>query len=147
VRRFIDRFGATLVESGMPRMPALVFVALLASDSGRLTAEELMGQLEVSRAAISGAVRYLGQVNMVVREREPGSRRDVYALPDGSWYGVVAGRERVLDRWIESTRAGIEILGAETAAGARMAESLVFFEFLRSETSAMLERWREQNET
>ncbi|MFD1046977.1 CoA-transferase, partial [Kibdelosporangium lantanae] len=39
--------------------------------------------LQVSPAAISGAVRYLTTVNMISREREPGSRRDSYALnPD-----------------------------------------------------------------
>ena len=48
----MERFGSALVDAGMPRMPALVFVALLASDSGRLTADELMEQLRVSRAAV-----------------------------------------------------------------------------------------------
>lgn len=50
--QFVERFGSALVDAGMPRMPALVFVALLASDSGRLTADELMEQLRVSRAAV-----------------------------------------------------------------------------------------------
>ena len=35
--RFIERFASVLVESGVPRMPARVFAALLADDSGRLT--------------------------------------------------------------------------------------------------------------
>ena len=57
-------------------MPARVFAALLATDSGRLTAAELAELLQISPAAVSGAVRYLTQVGMVHREREPGSRRD-----------------------------------------------------------------------
>jgi DNA-binding transcriptional regulator GbsR (MarR family) len=125
-------------------MPALVFTALLATDSGRLTADELTEQLQVSRAAISGAVRYLSQVGMLSRERQPGSRRDQYALSDDTWYELVARREQILDRWITATRAGVDALGAATPAGDRLAESLAFFEFLRKEMPALLARWREQ---
>jgi hypothetical protein len=39
-------------------------------------------------------------------------------------------------------REGVEALGADTPAGARMAESTAFFEFLQEELPALLERWR-----
>ena len=39
VARFVERFAGGLADAGMPRMPARVFVALLATDSGRLTAD------------------------------------------------------------------------------------------------------------
>lgn len=143
VERFVDRFASALVTAGMPRMPALVFVALLASDSGRLTAAQLTDELGISRSAVSGAVRYLIQVGTVRREREPGSRRDVYALLDDSWYEMVARREQLLDHWIASARVGVDALGETTPAGRRMNESMAFFEFLRAEMPAMLERWRD----
>lgn len=142
VGRFVDLFASALVDAGMPRMPALVFVALLTSDSGRLTAEELIDELGVSRSAVSGAVRYLSQMGTVRREREAGSRRDAYTLVDESWYEMVARREQLLDHWIASARAGVDALGPATPAGGRMSESLAFFEFLRAEMLAMLERWR-----
>jgi len=50
VSRFIERFAAVLTEAGIPRMPARIFAALLASDSGRLTAAELAAQLQASPA-------------------------------------------------------------------------------------------------
>ncbi len=143
VHQFVERFASALVEAGMPRMPALVFVALLATDSGRLTADELAGRLQISRAAISGAVRYLTHVGMLSRERQPGSRRDQYVLQDDTWYEIVARREQILDRWIANTRTGVEALGRATPAGERLAESVAFFEFLRKEMPALLARWRE----
>jgi len=142
VNQFVERFASALVDAGVPRMPALVFVALLATDSGRLTADELAVQLQVSRAAISGAVRYLTHVGMLHRERQPGSRREQYVLQDDTWYELVARREQLMDRWIISARAGVEALGAATPAGARLAESLAFFEFVRAEMPALLARWR-----
>ncbi len=45
VRRFIERFALTLAESGMARMPARVFAAILTADDGRCTAAELAGLL------------------------------------------------------------------------------------------------------
>ncbi len=142
VHRFVEGFASALVDGGMPHMPALVFVALLATDAGGLTANDLAAQLQVSRAAISGAVRYLGHVGLTARERQPGTRRQRYVLQNPSWYELVARREQLLDRWIANTRDGVDALGPATPAGQRLAESLAFFEFLREELHCLLARWR-----
>ncbi len=142
VLRFTERFAALLSEAGIPRMPARVFVALLTSDTGRLTAAELAERLQVSPAAISGAVRYLTQVNLAGREREPGSRRDVYGVHGDIWYEAVLRREHVLARWQAGLQDGIELVGAGTPAGDRLTETLAFFDFVQAEMPPMLERWR-----
>jgi predicted transcriptional regulator len=144
VSQFVERFGSALADAGMPRMPALAFVALLATDSGRLTADELVERLGVSRAAISGAVGYLSQVGALTRERQPGSRRDHYVVHDGVWFELVARREQLLDRWHATAESGVQALGPDTPAGARLAESAAFFAFMQAEMPAMLERWRAQ---
>ncbi|MET8570412.1 MarR family transcriptional regulator [Streptomyces sp. NPDC004783] len=146
VSRFVEGFAAQLVEAGMQRMPARVFAALLASDSGTLTSAELGEQLQVSPAAVSGAVRYLAQQHMVSREREPGSRRERYRVHSNQWYEALTNREAVLKRWQAALREGVTSLGAGTPAGRRMAETLAFFEFVDGEIAAMMERWREHRE-
>jgi hypothetical protein len=74
VLRFVERFAGGLVDAGMARMPAQVFTALLATDSGRLTAAELSELLQASPAPISDAVRYLIQLDMAAGSgsRDPG---------------------------------------------------------------------------
>ena len=139
---FVERFASVLTESGFPRMPARVFAALLATDSGRLTVAELVQMLHVSPAAISGAVRYLVQVNLASREVEPGSRRERYRVQSEIWYEAMARKDQVLERCERSLREGIEVVGRETPAGARIAKTLEFFEFLQLEMPALLERWR-----
>ncbi len=67
----------------MQRMPARVFATLLTSETASLTSAELAARLRVSRAAVSGAVRYLTQVSMVTRERDPGTRCDRCVLHSG----------------------------------------------------------------
>jgi DNA-binding transcriptional regulator GbsR (MarR family) len=142
VSRFVERFASVLEESGMPRMPSRVFAALLATDSGRATAAELSEALQVSAAAVSGAVRYLIQTSLVSREREPGSRRDVYSLHDDEWYEAIYRREAVLARWRRAVLDGVEAVGPETPAGARLRDTAAFFAFLETEMPAMLARWR-----
>ncbi|MFC8420810.1 GbsR/MarR family transcriptional regulator [Streptomyces sp. NPDC057236] len=146
VSRFVEHFAAQLVEAGMSRMPARVFGALLASDAGVLTSAELGEQLKVSPAAVSGAVRYLSQVHMVSREREPGSRRERYRVHGDQWYEALTNREVVIKRWEDALREGVASLGAATPAGRRLAETLAFFEFVEKEVEAMMERWRVHRE-
>ena len=146
VSRFIERFALTLLDSGMPRMPARVFVAILASDTGYLTAADLARVLNVSPAAVSGAVRYLTQVGLIVRERDPGERRDHYRLHDDTWYDAMIRREELLVRWQNDLVAGIEAVGGDTPAGERLEETRRFFAFLHEEVPKMLDKWRELRE-
>lgn len=142
VQRFVEQFASVMEESGLPRMPARAFAALLASDSGRMTAAELAEALRVSPAAISGAVRYLIPVNLVRREREPGSRRDVYVVDSDTWYEATLHRDQAVARWQSSAEEGVKILGPDTPAGARMEETLVFFRFIREQLPRLLEEWQ-----
>ncbi len=143
VRRFIERFASLLTESGLPPMPARIFVALLATDSARLTAAELAGQLGVSPAAVSGGVRYLIQVGMVSRESEGGSRRHYYRVPDRVWPEYLRVRDQIVTRWAAIMREGADALGTSSPAGERLADSAMFFDFVSKELPLMLDRWQE----
>ena len=140
---YIERFAAVLVVAGFPPMPARVFVALLVTDSGRLTAAELAGMLRISPAAVSGAVRYLIQVGLVHKERVPGSRRDYYRMPGNMWDDLLRMRDQVMSRWTALVREGIDLVGPDTPAGGRLAEQAAFLEFVTKELSAVLARWEQ----
>ena len=141
VSQFVERFAAQLVEAGMTRMPARVFAALLSSEQGVMSAAELGEQLKVSPAAVSGAIRYLAQVDMVRREREPGSRRERYRVEGNQWYETLTSRDSVLRRWQETLREGVEHFGIDTPQGRRINETYQFFNFVEHELAAMMERW------
>ena len=144
VAQFVERFGATLEEGGVPRMPARVFTALLVTDSGRLTAAELAEQLQISPAAVSGAVRYLTQVGMLVRTRAPGSRRDSFAVHDDVWGEMYTHQAALLRRWVEAADEGARTLGTDRPAGRRLAETRDFFAFMQAELPGLLRRWRDR---
>ena len=138
---YIERFAAVLVVAGFPPMPARVFVALLVTDSGHLTAAELARLLQISPAAVSGAVRYLIQLGLVHKERVPGSRRDYYRMPPNMWDDMLRMRDQVMARWTAMVREGIELVGPDTLAGARLAEQAAFLEFVSREFAEVLVRW------
>lgn len=144
VARFVERFGLLLADAGMARMPSRVFARLLATDSGRLTATELAESLQVSPAAISGAVRYLDHVRLVGKGREPGERRDHYAVTDGLWFEVYANRDEMFAAWGVALGEGIDAVGLDSPAGRRLDQTRRFFEFLQKEMGLVMEKWREQ---
>jgi len=89
-------------------------------------------------------VRYLTQLGMVARGREPGERRDHYRISSDMWYEVVARRDAILARWEQDLQDGIKAVGMDTPAGARLEENRQFFEFLRHETPRVMAKWRQQ---
>ena len=117
---------------------------LLASDSGRMTAAELAEALQASPAAVSGAVRYLiaDRPDRAARAR-PARRKDVYRLGEDPWYEAIYRREPLIDRWERALLDGVDALGTDTPAGARLQDSADFFAFLQQELPAMLARYRE----
>jgi predicted transcriptional regulator len=141
---FVERFAADLTQAGMQRMAARVYACLLAADEPVLSAADLAARLRISPAAVSGAVRYLAQVNLISREREPGSRRERYRLYDESWYEALLRRDTLLERLAGTMRAGVDLLGADRPGARRMAETAAFMDYLESELRGVLDRWREQ---
>ncbi|WP_028922425.1 GbsR/MarR family transcriptional regulator [Pseudonocardia acaciae] len=140
--RFVEGFALELADAGMPRMAARVLVALLVTESGGATAGEIGELLRVSPAAVSGAVRYLGQLEMVVKEREPGERRDRYRLSDDMWYESIARKDRIYARWARLLGDGVKAAGSETTAGTRLEDTRRFFEFVTAQTPDIMRRWR-----
>ena len=122
-------------------MPSRVFAALLVDDDGRMTAAEIAGELSVSPAAVSGAVRYLIHVGLLRRERERGGRRDVFVVLDDAFHGALTNTDQTYAGMISALADGVEHLGAGSSAGRRLQLSREFLEFVTDEMSGILERW------
>jgi predicted ArsR family transcriptional regulator len=135
------RLASAFAEAGFPPMAANVLVALLTSERGALTADELAAELGASPAAVSGAVRYLVTVGMAARHRVPGERRYVYELP-ASWYGASVNNGALYERLA---------IAAETAAGSldgaaqdRVRDMVGFFRFIRARIPELVAEWEAQ---
>src|SRR5205823_1669537 len=107
LRDVVEQFGRILADWGLPRMAARVLFVLMTADEPSLTAGELAERLQVSPAAISGAVRYLTHIRMVARDPVAGSRRDRYRLVDDSWYEVTLEKMTLLTTLADLAREGV----------------------------------------
>ncbi|MDN5790552.1 MAG: transcriptional regulator TrmB [Micrococcales bacterium] len=142
ISAYVERLGGVLTEAGMPRLAARVFARLLAEEDGRMTASDLTEALEVSPAAISGAVRYLTRTLMVGKERERGSRRDVYVVEVDAWHAALLSRDRILARLEAGMRSGVAAVGGtSTVAGRRLQLSVEFLEVISAEMARMHDVW------
>ncbi|MEU0567814.1 MarR family transcriptional regulator [Nonomuraea sp. NPDC005983] len=143
---FRERFAQIMVEYGMPRMASRVYAALLVTDSGKLSAAELAEQLEVGASAISGAVKYLVQVRLVERGREPGTRHDFCRIHEHTWSHFVSQSDPMLARVQVGADEGTALLGLDSPAGRRLDETRRFFAFIREEINRSMAKWRRLQE-
>ncbi|WP_433436124.1 GbsR/MarR family transcriptional regulator [Nonomuraea sp. CA-141351] len=143
---FRERFAQIMVEYGMPRMASRVFAALLVTDSGKLSAAELAERLGVGASAISGAVKYLVQVRLVERGREPGTRHDFCRIHEHTWSHFVSQSAPMLVRVQGGADEGIAVLGLDSPAGRRLDETRRFFAFIREEINQSMAKWRRLQE-
>lgn len=140
--QYVERVALVLREIGMPPMAARVFAYALAEDSDRYTAAELASALRASPAAISGAVRYLVQVEMLERRREPGTRSDLYVLHDDIWTRLLSAQASALTGLRRLMSDGAEVVGPDTPGGRRLLHSAEFFAFLQDGMERIFEEWR-----
>ena len=141
--KFIERMGGALTDAGLPRLPSRVFAALVVDDDGRMTAAELADRLQVSPAAVSGAVNFLGQIGYLHRERERGSRRDVYVVDDDAWSGALTHRDQLYAPLVTALSGALDGLGADAPAAHRLWLMREFLEFVVAEMDGLAERWLE----
>ncbi|GAA2814100.1 GbsR/MarR family transcriptional regulator [Crossiella cryophila] len=142
VARFVERFALLMTEGGMPRMAARVFALIMASEQGAHTAAEIAKRLEISPAAVSGAVRFLTETRLVIRDREPGQRRDVFRVGDEFWYDTLSRKNRAMDDLLAAANEGAAALGPDTPAGRRMAVTGDFLSYLREQLPNLITRWQ-----
>jgi DNA-binding transcriptional ArsR family regulator len=127
VRDFVAQFATLMTQTGVPRMPARVLTCLFATDSGTLTAAELVQALRVSPASISKAIGYLEGLELVRRERDPVGRRERYIIDDDVWLRSWRTSARTHTMWADAAQQGAKLLGTATPAGARLGSMGQFF--------------------
>jgi len=146
--RAVERVAALLVDAGMPRMASRVFAYALADDADHYTAADFATGLQVSPAAVSGALRYLLDTRLLVREREPGVRANVYRVhSDDVWSAIMTARLPLLEMWEKAVADAAEMIGADHRGGRRLRETQEYFRFSREEMAGLIERWQAHRRT
>ncbi len=149
--RAVERLGQSLELDGIPRMPARVFAFVLTSREEASTSREIAEGLQVSAAAVSGAVRYLHENRLIVRERTPRSRGERYRLAGGDiWTTIMRARQPLMEEIVRGIDDAVALLvdeaGAEHPGVTRLRETREFFAFVQTELVGVMERWADRRE-
>ncbi|ARF82573.1 MarR family transcriptional regulator [Kitasatospora aureofaciens] len=146
VQEFTEFFTVLVEQQGLPRMAARALTCLCVTDSGTLTAADLVQRLQVSPASVSQAVNVLEQQGIVRRERAPGERRERYVIDDDIWLRSALAAMRMNGALITASQRGAEILGATTPAGARFGASAEFLLLMSEALQQVMDRWRQRTD-
>jgi hypothetical protein len=80
---------------------------------------------------------------MIRRERERGSRRDVFVVMDDAWHDVLMQKDQIYAPILRALVDAREAVGEGTRAGERMLLSVEFLEFIQREMDGIAQRWDE----
>ncbi|MFH9727165.1 helix-turn-helix domain-containing protein [Streptomyces sp. NPDC017254] len=142
VREYEEVFTTVLIQSGMPKMMARVMACICLTDSGSLTAAELVQRLQVSPASVSKAIAFLESQDLIRRERDE-NRRDRYVVDADVWYQSMMASARATAHIVEITRQGVGVLGSDTPAGNRLENIARFLDFVAESTARAAAQARE----
>jgi DNA-binding transcriptional ArsR family regulator len=130
VREFEELFSGIFMGQGLSKMPARVLASLYTTDSGSLTASELVGHLQVSPASVSKAMSFLESQGLIARERDE-RRRERYVVDEGDiWYQSMIASAAGTTKLAEAARQGSGVLGAGTPASTRLENIARFLDFV-----------------
>lgn len=101
--QFIERMGRLFEQDGLARIAGRIFGRLLLAAEPK-SLDDLVEELQVSKASVSTNTRLLARLGMVERTTFPGDRRDYYRV-------LESVHERMLELRLERLQATSELLG------------------------------------
>ncbi|GAA4980925.1 MarR family transcriptional regulator [Kitasatospora paranensis] len=120
-----------------------MLVCLLVTDSGTLTAADLVQQLRVSPASVSHSVAFLEQQGLLRRERPPGERRERYAIDGEIWLRSILTAVQLHRGLVTELRSAAGALGPCTPAGARFSDSADFLTLMSETLQQVVDQWQQ----
>ncbi|MER5792283.1 helix-turn-helix domain-containing protein [Streptomyces sp. NPDC001980] len=142
VREYEETLTTVMMASGMTTMPARVMASITLTDTGSLTASELVERLKVSPASVSKAIAFLESQGLARREQGEG-RRERYIVDDDIWYQSMMASARSTAQVAETARQGIGVLVPGTPAATRMENVARFLDFVSESIARAAEQARE----
>jgi len=143
VREYEEMVTTVFMQSGLSnRMTARILAALYTTDSGSLTAAELVQRLQVSPASISKAIAFLERHTLIRRERDE-RRRERYVVDNDLYYQSMMASVRDITRQVEVARKGADVLGPGTPAAVRLESIARYLDFVGESLARAAEQARE----
>ncbi len=142
VRAYEETLTTVFIQSGLAKMMSRVLACIFISDSGSLTAAELVQHLQVSPATVSKSVAFLESQDLIRRVRDE-RRRERYSVDNELWYQSTVASAKANVRLAEIARQSGSVLGATSPAAVRLENVARFLDFVSEAIMRSAEQARE----
>jgi DNA-binding transcriptional regulator GbsR (MarR family) len=140
---FIRDFGDAYLRFGLPRLMGHI-VGLLLFKDGPLSLDEITEQLHVSKGPVSQVMSRLRDHGLVVRENNPGDRKDFYRA-SGDIFGIAFSNHAGLFRrnldLARSFRARLDRAELPETFVARVEEMTEFYTLMLDHMEQFMKAW------
>jgi DNA-binding transcriptional regulator GbsR (MarR family) len=120
-------------------------VGLLMISSEPLTLDDLVRQLNISKASASLSTRFGEQAGLIQRVSHTGKRKTLYRLSDNFWYRSLAARLEGYRHLRDLVTGGLQVVDDKPAeVRQRMEEMRDFLSYYLEEYPKLVARWSEQ---
>ncbi|WP_425546874.1 helix-turn-helix domain-containing protein [Actinosynnema pretiosum] len=141
VDEFEESLAALFVRQGLPRMTAGVLACLYTTDTGSVTAADLVRRLRVSPASVSKSVAFLEGQGLIRRERDEG-RRERYVVDPDVWYQSMISSARSSADMAVAFRSGAAVLSPGAPAAVRLENMARYVDFVAESLATAAEQAR-----
>jgi DNA-binding MarR family transcriptional regulator len=140
-QRFIEDMALLYEKACHTRMQGRIIAWLMICEPPHQTAGEIAAGLQASKASISTNIRMFVDFGVIERFTRPPERRDFYRLGDDAWARAVERGFPLIAAFGSLAERGLDLVGHEPEARARLQEMGEFYEFYERELRAVLARW------
>jgi DNA-binding transcriptional regulator GbsR (MarR family) len=109
-----------IVAKPLPPITGRILGWLMICDPPEQSAGEIAEAIGASRASLTTNMRLLTATELVHRRTRPGERTTYYRVDDDAWEKIVRRKFASLASFREIARDGMDLVGTDSARGARL---------------------------
>jgi DNA-binding transcriptional regulator GbsR (MarR family) len=118
---WVERVAMFCAEQyGLPPITGRILGWLMICDPPEQSAGEIAEAIGASRASLTTNMRLLTATELVHRRTRPGERTTYYRVDDDAWEKIVRRKFASLASFREIARDGMDLVGTDSARGARL---------------------------
>ncbi|MEN6370306.1 MAG: MarR family transcriptional regulator [Thermotogota bacterium] len=146
-REFAAAFGEHMaVEHRSSAMAGRVMGLLLVSPSAERTIDDLATELQVSRGAISMAMKDLLQLGIIEKTTQPRDRRRYFSLKRNLWARLYLDQRANFSDHLEMAKRGLDLLRGQPLEAKRpLIEMAAFSQFIIEQMPEFIARWEKES--
>jgi DNA-binding transcriptional regulator GbsR (MarR family) len=141
---YIQKIGVTFEKMGLPPLPGRIIGLLLVSEPPHLTFEEIISELQVSKSAVSNALKYLEMSSIVEYITFTGGRKRYFRLSTQKWSKFL---ERDRENISSFYKILLDVIKMRSNDFPEFNQSLInmckFYEMLEEYYPMLIQKWHE----